>query len=305
MLSIPFACPHCHRQLIQKNSDELFCEDDALHFHRINGIWRFLLPERAPALEKFMVEYETVRRAEGRGSQEAAYYLGLPYQDLSGTMSADWGIRAASFDMFLHKVLLPWEGASHCLRIFDMGAGNGWLSNRLAVRGHAVTSVDLMINDFDGLGCRRFYEPDFTSVQAEFDQLPFEDGGVDLIVFNASLHYSTNYPKTLRESLRVLNGSGKLVVLDSPVYRDGGSGALMVREREGQFSKRFGFPSNALPSENYLTYARLDELAVTFGLKWQFCTPFYGWRWSLSPILSKLRGSREPARFHVIIGSRA
>ena len=86
---------------------------------------------------------------------------------------------------------------------------------------------------------------------------------VDLIIFNASLHYSTRYETTLAEALRVLRPNGQLIILDSPLYRSADSGAQMVREREAAFTQAYGFPSNALLSENYLTEQRLKELAET------------------------------------------
>jgi ubiquinone/menaquinone biosynthesis C-methylase UbiE/uncharacterized protein YbaR (Trm112 family) len=300
-MKFTFACPRCRAPLEHTAPDELSCAVDGCRFPRIDGIWRFLPPERAAYFEKFIQDYETVRRAEGRGSQDAVYYRALPHHDLSGKMTSDWRVRAASFDMLLKKVISPEKKP---LRILDLGAGNGWLSNQLARRGHIVAAVDLMTNDFDGLGCWRFYDTNFVPVQAEYDHLPFADGTVNMVIFNASLHYSVNIRATLTESLRVLDLMGKLVVLDSPVYRDAGSGAQMVRERESQFLERFGFASNALPSENYLAYSQLDELATALKLEWQFFTPFYGFNWALRPFLSKLRRTREPAKFHVIVGSR-
>jgi SAM-dependent methyltransferase len=304
MDQINFACPRCHTALEQTAPDELCCAMDGLRFQRDDqGIWRFLLPERAAHYEKFMREYETVRRAEGRGVGDPAYYRALPYRDLSGHMVSDWRIRAASFDVFLKKVVVPLEEKQPSLRIIDLGAGNGWLSARLAGRGHIVAAVDLLSNDFDGLGCYRHYEPVFTPVQAEFDRLPFAEGVADLLIFNASLHYSVNIHDTLHEALRVLAPTGRLAILDSPLYRNAQSGAQMVKERESRFAQRFGFPSNALPSENYLTYTRLQELGSALNVRWQMITPYYGLRWILRPLKAKLLGQREPARFHVIVGS--
>ena len=296
---ISFVCPRCKSGLEQIAPDELRCPQDGSTFHQVDGIWRFLLPERADYFSRFIRDYETVRRFEGRGSADKSYYRLLPYQS-----SSDWHIRAASFDAFIKQVIVPLEKNKMPLRILDMGAGNGWLSNRLASRGHSVAAVDLTINDFDGLGCYRFYDSTFLPVQAEFDYLPFSDGSVDIVLFNASLHYSVNYQQTLRQSLRVLGVDGKLVVLDSPVYRDAGSGSSMVREREGQFKQRYGFPSDNLQSENYLTYSKLNKLADELNLAWRFITPFYGFRWTIRPIAAKLLGRREPAKFHVIVGSR-
>lgn len=118
------------------------------------------------------------------------------------------------------------------LYILDLGAGNGWLSNRLAMRGHQVAAVDLTTNDFDGLGCFRHYETTFMPVQADFDYLPFMNCSVDLVLFDASLHYATCYEKTFHELLRVLNPGGRLVIIDTPFYEDKASGEKMVKERQ-------------------------------------------------------------------------
>ena len=294
-----FACPRCHSPLEQLESDRLRCPADGLIFMLVDGIWRFLLPERSEYYASFVREYETVRRSEGRGSTDAAYYRALPYYPTS-----DWQIRATSFDALLESVTTPIERVKGLLQVLDLGAGNSWLSNRLASRGHNVAAVDLTVNDFDGLGCRRFYESTFLSVQAEFDHLPFPDGSVDMVLYNASLHYSIDYDNTLREALRITDVDGKLVVLDSPVYRDADSGRSMVRERKEQFVKRHGFASDALQSENYLTYQRMDELGVKLGITWRHIRPYYGIRWVSRPWKARLLHQREPAEFGLWVGTK-
>ncbi|MCX6081542.1 MAG: class I SAM-dependent methyltransferase [Chloroflexi bacterium] len=308
-----FACPTCHANLEHRNpalgqspelTDELFCAAEGLSFQRSGGIWRFISTERATHYHQFKVEYENIRLAEGRGSRDASYYRALPRQDLSGSMSVDWQIRATSFDTMLQQVVMPLEANGRSLAILDLGAGNGWLSNHLAKRGHQVAAVDLLDNDFDGLACAQYFQTEFTPVQAEFDLLPFPNNTADLVIFNASLHYSTNIQASLVEALRVLRATGKLIILDSPVYHTGSSGQKMVQERETHFQERFGFPSNTLQSENYLTYQLLKTLAAPLALQWKFITPFYGLRWMLRPLKAWLRANREPAKFHIIVGSR-
>ena len=293
---ISFVCPRCKSNLKEVSKEELRCLQDELTFHQVDGIWRFLLPERNEYYARFIQDYETVRRSEGRGSADELYYRTLPYHS-----SNDWQIRATRFNSFLKHVIIPIKKKS--LQILDLGAGNCWLSNQLASRGHDLTAVDLTINDFDGLGCHRFYESIFTSAQAEFDYLPFPDKSVDLVLFNASFHYSVSYEKTLAETQRVLGDKGKVVILDSPVYNNASSGRSMVREREGQFTKQYGFASDSLPSENYLTYQRMDELAAKLGITWHYISPFYGIRWALRPWLARVRSKREPAKFGLWVGS--
>lgn len=255
------------------------------------------------AVAQFAREYTTVRRAEGWGSPDRAYYQALPFTDLTGRFTRIWRIRARSYATFVSQVVEPMERQG-TLRILDLGAGNGWLSNRLAERGHAVTAIDLLDDPLDGLGAARHYGAAFAAVRAEFDHLPLTDNQVDLAVFNASLHYSTDYAATLRETLRVLHPRGTLVILDSPMYTDPTSGAQMVQERQRRFMATYGFASDALPCEHFLTAARLDELSRELNLSWELHQPRLDWRSMIGRKVGGIRARREPAHFPVIVGKR-
>jgi SAM-dependent methyltransferase len=141
-------------------------------------------------------------------------------------------------------------------------------------------------------------------VQAEFDRLPLARGTADLVVFNASLHYSTDYAVTLGEALRVLAPGGRILVVDSPVYVHESSGLRMVAERHADFEARFGTRSDSVPSIEYLTEGRLRDLAAELGLRWRRSTPWYGWRWWSRPWMARIRRRREPSRFHVLVAER-
>ncbi len=301
-----FACPSCGSPLSGTGEEVFICPAEGLRFERTGGILRFLPPKRREVLAPFMRDYETIRRAEGRGSDDSAYYRALPFEDRTDRFRGDWQIRATSFRALVRHVVERAEARQNGpLRILDLGAGNGWLSYRLAQRGHAVASVDLMDNEFDGLGAHRHYDTRFLPVQAEFDHLPLLDGQVALAIFNAAFHYSTDYEATIRETIRVLQSDGSLIILDTPIYHDPSSGEVMVREREADFRRRFGFPSDALASENYLTFERLAVLGREIGLRWRTVEPWYGMRWAIRPWMARLRSRREPARFLLIEGRLA
>jgi ubiquinone/menaquinone biosynthesis C-methylase UbiE len=295
-----FLCPRCRGGLEKVSDEELRCAADELVFGCRDGIWRFLLPERESHYARFISDYETVRRFEGRFSADSSYYRALPFQDLSGKFSADWKIRAVSYRA-LEKIITSNKNVSH---IVDLGAGNGWLSNRLALQGYQVSAVDLLINSEDGLGACRHYKNQFTRVQSEFTRMPFFDASVSTVIFNASFHYSENYEETLAEALRVLYPTGQVIIMDSPVYHDPESGEQMLAERKTDFISRYGFASDSIKSEGYLTYQRMNELARKFGLTWHHIRPFYGTRWTLRPWLARMRGRREPAEFGLWVASR-
>jgi SAM-dependent methyltransferase len=299
--SFMYACPNCGAPLQDAAPEALRCPAEDIVYRQVEGIWRFLPPEANAAYAQFTAEYQQVRKEEGRGSNDPAYYRALPFRDLTGRFAADWHIRAVSYQALVGKVVAPLEDRlQRPLRAADLGAGTGWLSYRLALRRHLAAAVDLLTNSLDGLGAWPAYDAGFVPIQADFNSLPFQSGQLDLVVFNASLHYSTRYEVTLCEAWRLVRPGGALVILDSPVYSNAESGRQMVAEREAAFQKLAGFPSNALPSENYLTYTRLEELSQVLGVPWRLDYPFYGLGWTLRPWKARLRGGREPARFALI-----
>jgi SAM-dependent methyltransferase len=174
---------------------------------------------------------------------------------------------------------------------------------RLALDGHSPVAVDLLTNDRDGLGAAAHYRKHlpklFPRFQAELDTLPFIDDEFDLVIYNASFHYSENYEKTIAEALRCACAGGTILIADTPWYSNEKSGEQMVAERRLAFTEQYGFPSDGLKSLEYLTDQRLQRIETCFGIRWQAHTPNYGVRWLTRPLLAKLRGKREPSKFRI------
>lgn len=76
-----FVCPRCRTTLERNTPDRVTCPQDGLEFRQVDGVWRFLLPESEAHYTRFIADYESVRRAEGRGSTSAAYCRALPIMD--------------------------------------------------------------------------------------------------------------------------------------------------------------------------------------------------------------------------------
>lgn len=300
-----FICPRCRTSLDRTASDRLTCPQDGLEFWNEDGIWRFLLPESEAHYKRFMTEYEAVHRQEERGFLEVNYYRALPFKDLSGDFSRDWSMRAHSFNVLVKKLLTPVQALlQRPLKVLDLGAGNGWFSGRLATQGDRVFAVDLLVNERNGLGAWKYYQQPFTPIQADFNHLPIMDGFADVAVFNASLHYSENYAETLKEALRVVGDEGAVVIMDTPIYRRRASGEKMVAGRETIYLAQSGFAIEALESESFLTYERIGELGDSVGIQWITFRPFYGLRWWLRSLKTRLLERTEPTKFHVIVGSK-
>jgi ubiquinone/menaquinone biosynthesis C-methylase UbiE len=252
---------------------------------------------QATARQRFLDDYAKIRYAEGRGSDDPHYYLALPYRDLTGKNSSQWAIRARSYSYFEKHLV-----GSQPLDILDLGAGNCWMSYRLALRHHRPVALDIFADARDGLGAARHYPTRFPAVEGEFDRLPFSSGRFDLVVYNSSIHYSTDYRRTLEEARRVLRPRGRAVILDSPIYSERQHGEWMRAERHEQFEKTYGFRSDNVPSIEFFDYRMLQELSSDLGIRWEIHRPWLGLAWHLRPWKARFQGGRPPSRFWILVG---
>jgi SAM-dependent methyltransferase len=306
---VALQCPRCGGRFdptakIEGGSARLRCSGCFFVIQTENGIWKALPPDREAYFQRFLREYQIVRAAEGRGSAGPEYYLALPYRDLSGCNEYQWAIRSRTFRYLEDKILPVLErGRRSPMKILDLGAGNGWMSYRLALRGHKPVAVDLLMNDQDGLGAavhfRKHLPMLFPRFQSELDRLPFVDGQFQIAIFNASLHYSEDYERTLREAIRCLRTKASIIIADTAWYRRDESGQQMLAERRQAYISQYGFASDGINGLEYLTDECLRTLERRLGLHWQVHSPFYGLRWIMRPLVARLRGRREPSRFRI------
>jgi SAM-dependent methyltransferase len=254
------------------------------------------------AIARFREEYAAHRAAEGRAYSDADLHL-LPYLE-SGPLAKQWGVRARSFDAFMARVVRPLaREIARPLRLLDVGAGNAWLSWRVALAGGECVALDIRDDRVDGLGAAAAYlaprgAPRFSLVAGSFDALPLRPGHFDVAVFNASLHYAIDLGEVIREARRAVRRGGRIVILDSPFYEHDADGQAMVDERRRSASQQFGARADALtalPFIEYLSVARLA--AASHGLAWRRHRVRYPLWYEMRPLVARLRGRRRPSRF--------
>ena len=211
-------------------------------------------------------------------------------------------MRAESFDHLCRRVLPTIKRGS--LSILDLGAGNGWLSHRLAALGHGCVAVDWLDDSDDGLGAFVHYRTTFACVQADFDFLPFAPAQFDLIVYNASVHYAPDVLATLRHACQVLTPGGALAIMDSPTFRFAASGRQMLAEQEERFRARYGLSEIVRPGVGYLTMSAMAEAGERLGLRFRFLPSRGGASWAFWRLVAGFKRGREPARFGLWVASR-
>lgn len=198
----------------------LYCPSHRLHFPKVNGFLQLLSPGAAAEAEAFSKSYRQRRENQGWRSLSGAEMAALPENGPAGWDFLYWPARRQSYQRLMHWVERD-RRSGKPLRVIDMGAGMGWLSSRLAADGHEVAALDLSDDAAFGLGAAhrlaRFLNLNFTLVQGRMEDPPFRPGQIDLLIYNASLHYADNLEQCLKAGAALLQPGGTLVIMDSPV----------------------------------------------------------------------------------------
>lgn len=289
-------CPQCRGPFAVHGRDEqrvLQCTKCTAQYVFTHGVPQLLKRERAESIQSFCAQYDCLRLQEGWASTAPEFYAKLPFEDRTGKHVQEWQLRAQSFRRF--QAWLAKVYGKQSLRILDAGAGSGWMS-RLLAESHEVVATDV---NAGAHGLNAQAQRCFFAVQAELEHLPFVANSFDLIIANASAHYATEVRAFFAEAARVLRPGGKLVVLDSPVYRDQAAVAA-AHERTRAYYAENGVPELA---QNYGGLARELFLAPS-----PFA--FYCTRRDFSAVASCKKWLREKfgkesaARFPIWLGAR-
>jgi SAM-dependent methyltransferase len=295
---ITFACPRCREEL----GPELVCVGCGQRYGQLDGIYHFLLPERAEALAHFMEQYRRVRAHDGYRPRPGDYYRALPFTPDHDPQAPIWRVRAATFAAFVRRARLAPTSASPGMDVLDLGAGNGWLCHRLSTLGHRCTAVDLLDDADDGLGALAHYPTASTRVQADFDCLPFRPGQFDRVVYNGALHYAASIEGSLRHGLSMLRPGGMLAILDSPTFHSEDSAVKMVASQAQRHQEAAAAQESHGAGQGYLLADELMEIGERLGIRLRYWPTRAGLAWSLRRWLAGIRLRREPAGFGLWLG---
>lgn len=98
--------------------------------------------------------------------------------------------------------------------VLDVGTGPCWSTRLLAQRGCRAVAIDVNEANFYGLKTSDIlFEAHgvyFERILESMTHLPFRDGTIDRITFNASFHHTPDMDQTLRECFRILKPGGMI-----------------------------------------------------------------------------------------------
>jgi SAM-dependent methyltransferase len=215
-------CPYCQAALhVSQDTLSWQCRECGQRFDSQGQIPVLIRREDAARLAEFSRQYRQARLGEGWQSLTQQQALALPEGCPPGFPALYWQVRRQSFgvlmDILADEGPPPTDGPAA-----DLGAGNGWLSYRLAQAGYPVLAVDASLDNDWGLGmAERCYVPrvPLRLAQGDLEHPPLQAGQFTLILFNASLHYATDLENALRRAARALQRGGRIIILDTPIAR--------------------------------------------------------------------------------------
>lgn len=116
-----------------------------------------------------------------------------------------------------------WEAIGHFLlhltpkiKIADLGAGEGLVSQLLANRAESVVCVDnspKMVEFGSELAAKNGFS-NLSYKLGDIEQVPLQDKSVDLALLSQALHHAQHPQAAVQEAYRILKPGGQLIIID-------------------------------------------------------------------------------------------
>ena len=195
-----------------------------------NGVY-YLSPKE----DSFSEDYIKVRELEDRVLTDHQV-KSLPYLSKNNKLFKEWLLRQKSANRFINYL----KEKKSPQNILDIGCGNGWFSNSLAMvsQHHKVYGLDVNPIELEQ-AARVFKRGNLSFIYADiFEALPFFKNKYDIITLNASIQYFGDIENLLKTLKSFLKPNGEIHILDSPFYKD--SEIEAAKKRTKDYYKKLG-----------------------------------------------------------------
>lgn len=249
-------CPDCREPLDGERS----CRNGH-RFEERDGVLSLVAAGFGQRLVAFTRALRRVRQEQGRRLEDPAAYEDLPG---GARVRGDFHWRLRRYDLAVLERLID---ARRRLAVLDVGAWNGWLSHRLAARGHEVTAVDYFDDPFDGLGARRFYSTSWRAIQMDLTDLSLLDEEFDLVVLNRCVQFATDPVRFVAQAGERVAPGGLLVMTGLEFFLDPRVKAARVAAEVEAHREAHGFDLFLFPTRGLLDgrdLGALERLGVRF-----------------------------------------
>ena len=178
-----------------------------------------------PVVKDFEDLYIKVRDKENRVIEEAILKV-LPIVPDDFPHAKQWKMRGNSANRFINSSYLKKAN-----NILDIGCGNGWFSNMMAVNGMAkVFSLDVNIFELEQ-GANAFASENLHFLYADVFRAELPEKYFDQIVINSVIQYFPDLPQLFERLFDLLSEGGSIHIIDSPFYEKNEVAAAAERSK--------------------------------------------------------------------------
>lgn len=211
-------CPNCRQSFTLETaalpaSGSVTCPTGH-SFVIADGVLELLDDDLARRLQAFLEPFTALRAADEKRLLDPRIYPSLPDAP-EVRNNHEWRLR--SYDLDVVSRLLADRPNQ---RVLDLGAWNGWLSNRLAQLGHRVTAIDYFVDEYDGLRARKFYATDWLPIQMNLEDLDVLDQQFDVVIANRCVQFYADPPAYAEAVKQKVAPGGALLITGLAFMRD-------------------------------------------------------------------------------------
>lgn len=247
-------CPRCSSKL----NDHLTCESHH-SFQLHNGVPALVTPEFKQRLDVFTDNLVKYRQQEENRKIKESLFDELPFtRDVPQAYL--WNAKQLDLE-FIEQFTAGKKG----LRILEVGAWNGWLSNRLSKSGHRVWAIDYLNDEYDGLGAHKHYtNQEWRPLQVDLNDLSlFKDEKFDLIIVNRCSIFFTNPFSTFDFLKTLLCDQGSLLITGLQIFKNWKREKERIETMKKVFFENHGFEMFMFPIKGYFNKDNLRELSAS------------------------------------------
>lgn len=205
-----------------------------------------------PTSNEFEQLYISLRTKESRLYPDDVVRQ-LPELSPDEKLRHEWQVRHTS----AKKLISYLNKSENKKRILEVGSGNGWLSNKLALEVTAeVLAMD--INEAELLqGARVFPTQGLDFIYGDVFTLDLKPLEFDFIILASSIQYFKNISALIRHLVQLLSPAGEIHIIDSPLYASIRAAAT-AKERSADHFSELGHPE----MKQFYFHHTMEEIGI-------------------------------------------
>lgn len=220
---------------------------------RVNGVYHLLSDGEFTNLKSHFEGFVRFREESNELEQNPSVISELPYS--KNTQS--WINKQFTLELLENHIKIQ-----KTKTVLIIGAGNGWLCNKLALQGLECLGVDILYYKYDGLETIEIYDSEFTHVLMHPHEIDRIKSFFDLIVFENNLAYVKNPIETLTKAKDLLSPKGSVFLTGLSVYYSGEERERnRISEMQKYFSENYNHHINTYQTDMYLNRNFLKQIS--------------------------------------------